>query len=125
MTEIIRDGAGIIAANYFSITGEKTIKFTTIAEIKSNLELALSKKWFSIYINTTRDSIINAINNNTDIFDGSFDKQEIFCKNKKGLKEEDTMYFNTKIPYAMREDFLRIMNELLNNFAPGSKVKQS
>jgi hypothetical protein len=44
MTEIIRDGAGIIAANYFSITGEKTIKFTTIAEIKSNLELALSKK---------------------------------------------------------------------------------
>jgi hypothetical protein len=123
MTEVIRDGAGIIAANYLSITGETSVKFRTIAEIKSKLEFLLLKKGFSIYIDTTRDSIINALNNNTDIFDGSFEKYEITCKNKKKLDEMTQRYFNAKIPSDMREDFLKIINESISQFTPESEVK--
>lgn len=121
MTEIIKDGVGIIAANYLSATGQKSINFHILWEIKAKLEIALTKKGYSIYIDTTRDSIINAFNNNTDIFDGSFEKQEIWCRKKKGLNESDMMYFNAKIPHAIREDFLKIMNDSISHLDPGSR----
>jgi hypothetical protein len=76
------------------------------------------KKKYSIYIDTTRDSIINALNNNPNIFDGTFERQEIICKNKKRLDDLTDTYFNAKIPNALRKDFKEIISEIISTLDP-------
>jgi hypothetical protein len=63
----------------------------------------------SIYIDNTRDAIINMLNTSSNLFERNKNKEAILLKDRPNLKTETNMYFNAKIEKEIREIYLQLM----------------
>lgn len=99
-----------IVANYFDQNPEKdSITIETISAISKKLTVIFKDINIYLYVDNTRDAIINMLNISPDLFERSTDKKEILLKNRSQLQTEVTMYFNAKLDREIKETYLQLM----------------
>lgn len=102
-----------LVANYFEFHPETNqVSLATITEIKKKIEGHFKKLGIFVYVDYTKDSLINMLNNNEDLFARDKDEKYIILKDRQKLKEEIFFYFNPKIDTAIKVQYLDLMKTL-------------
>ncbi|MFA6524071.1 MAG: hypothetical protein WC264_00525 [Candidatus Paceibacterota bacterium] len=114
-----------VISNYFEKNQDKkTVSLSVLNDYKKSIEVLFRKKGQNVIIDFTNASLINTVVNHPNLFD--LKDQEIIFKQyrKDKLVEEVKNYFNSTLPFHIKEDYLKIfkkVNDKLTKIKPIQK----
>lgn len=117
----------VIIANFFAECDDcDELKLSTLSEIKQSVEKKYNDLGKYLYINTSIESILNAINSNPKYFSFNRNTNSIQFNGKKREELYEDVYgiFNSKLNMKIKFEFLHILEEILENIIESYKVSR-
>jgi len=111
-----------VISNYFEINKkEKNVSFFELSKYKKAIEKCFRKKKIFVIVDYTNASIVNTIINYSNFFE--MDENKIIFKQirKNNLAKEVKNYFNARLPFQIKEEYLKVFTEVNNECVKGSK----